>query len=141
MFIKYTPFVFSAIVVISGCATTEAVSPLLKKIEAGEAQQISKIEYTDLISGNTIRGTNGSATVYREDGVKIIKEKDGTLTTRKWYRDDNGMLCHTLWKDESLSCIVDSSDFHAARAGSTLFTTSKGNINEWELVEGNPDNL
>ena len=141
MFIKYTPFVFSAIVAISGCATTEAVSPLLEKIEAGEAEQISKVEYTDLISGNTLRGTNGSATVYRYDGVKMIKEKDGTLTTRKWYRDDNGMLCHTLWKDESLSCIADSSDFNAARSGSTLFTTSKGNINEWELVQGNPENL
>ena len=121
--------------------TPETVSPLLMKVEAGEADNISKVEYTDLIAGNTIRGTNGSTTVYRSDGVKIIKEKDGKVTTRKWYRDEGGILCHTLWKDESLSCLAEVADFSAARSGSTLFTTSRGFFNEWELVEGNPENL
>jgi len=116
---KYILLACAAVAITSGCATPgPSVSPLADKISAGETTALTKLEFTELVVGNTIRGPKGSATVLKGDGVKIIKTNDGKVVEREWYLDDEGLLCQTLLSSGDLMCLA-----------------------ERMLDRGNPDNL
>lgn len=140
--LRYFLVIFFVCLSLLGCAATDKKSSFAELIETGEATLLSKKEYTDAIVGNTVRDQNGNPTLYRNDGVKLIKILDsGSLIERKWYKDDEGVMCQTLFKDSELYCFNDDDTFEVARSGSTIYTLWKGKFYQWEIAEGNADNL
>jgi len=129
----------ASLIVFSGCATTGGPS-LNSMIADGEAEALTHQQYSDLVIGNTIKGSNGSLSYLRPDGVKEVRSQ-GKTTLRKWYKDDDGLICQTLFASNKLWCIANS-DFRAARSGSTIYTErTKGHaVEAWELMEGAPPN-
>jgi len=126
-------------ILISGCATTTQSNPISEEARQGEV--LSGVDYSKIISGNTITGEEGNVIYYNSNGVKLSRLANGDMVVRSWYLDDAGKICQTLNSDEKLDCLRD--DFVAYKTDRTISAqfSNGGKIYKLVLTEGNSENL
>ena len=72
-------------------------------LSAGEWATLTVEGQKEAFIGNTIKESNGRWSVfYAPDGRKLVKVND-EITERKWWLDDQGRLCQTMFRDSSKS--------------------------------------
>ena len=90
-------------------------------IDSGALESLDKLEYTNLMVGNTAQWSSGQNIYYQPGGVKFVQRIEGEEFLRSWFLDDAGLLCETI-RDESVFCIADVDDFLMTRSpGSSVY--------------------
>lgn len=122
-------------ILIASCATDEQ-----RAIYAG-AIQLSQNEIAKAFPGNTIRGegSKGQFTnYYQKDGRKLSKEGD-QVTTRRWWINDEGHWCETLFADHGRDSCNAAIYNHGHRL--TWYSEKGAAIGSFSLVAGDPQGL
>lgn len=135
----WIPFCF--IILTTSCATAPVSNPVDELFKSGEVTLLPYAEYADMVTGNSIVGSNGGTTYYRDDGVKLVKLPSGELVVREWSLDDSGNLCQTIVKTNKMDCLDGSTDMKVAIGGDTIYLLSKDKVWPFTLAEGNSANL
>ena len=91
-----------------------------------ELQSLSKLEYTNLLIGNTADFAAGSKIYYRADGVKFSRRLSGDEFQGTWSLDSNGLICEEIRGGESTYCIANAENYMMTRTpGSNTYNYSE----------------
>ena len=125
---------FMASTALAGCATT---SDFDKAIEMG-ATQLSQQELADAYPGNTAKNVEGRWTVYyRDDGTKLVKVGN-ELRERKWWVNDEGQWCETLYRDSSAFC---AQTVTVQDGVYEVYRTNGRSVGKFRIEPGNSENM
>ena len=92
-----------------------------------------------LLKGNTSVEAGGSWAVhYAMDGRKIIAVSGRDTVERKWWVNDKGEWCETLYKDSAESC---APEIHVTGSKGRIIGQHNNLKWEFDVLPGNPNNL
>ncbi len=83
----------------------------LTLVDTGELQSLTRLEYTNLMIGNTVEFSAGSSIYYREDGAKFSRRSGGEEFQGTWWLDNEGLICEQIRGGESDYCIADAENY------------------------------
>ena len=113
----------------SGSSNTEIVSSAnavrhLQNtlVDSGALESLDRLEYTNLMVGNTAQWSSGQDIYYQPGGVKFSENSTVMVDyIGSWFLDDSGFLCESI-QDESVFCIADADSFLMTRSpGSSVY--------------------
>lgn len=125
-------------ILITACDTTGSMKDSSgSKGEAGW-KPVEQAEIATLFSGNTTAEENDRwAVYYGADGKKVVWVRNKGTETRKWWINDKGEWCSTLYKDSSESCAPrfekkgeQLRTFDSAGNAKWIFRIEKGNTHK-----------
>ena len=100
---------------------------------------LSQKDVAALLTGNTVEEGSGKWAVhYASDGRKVVWVRNGETRARKWFINDKGEWCETLYRDAALSC---GSQLQVS--GNQVRRATQYGAVQWtgKVLEGNPRKL
>lgn len=135
-----------AVMALSGCASdgagrkpSAATSGAADAAAEGDWKSVAGKDRAALLVGNTVEEGSGKwAVFYAADGRKSVWVRSGETRVRKWFINDQGEWCETLYRDSALSCGAQLQ----VNGKQVRRATQYGAI-QWsgKVVEGNPRKL
>lgn len=131
--------IMSCIFIVFFLVSCQTMSSRDKFLSEG-ARLLSQEELINLYKGNTIKGVASGikfTTLHREDGIKLIRI-GGKVTERKWWINENGQYCETIYKNNTKRCNIKLYENNG------IYRLYKANGSRWvefKMEKGNTENL
>jgi len=109
-------------------------------VSTGALEAFSRLDYTNLLIGNTADFSEGSKIYYRDDGVKFSRRINGDQYEGMWWLDDNGLMCEDLRGGLSTYCVANAQAFmfNKGSDSANIYNYSEiGFVSQLEITEGN----
>jgi len=80
-------------------------------VSTGALEEFNRMDYTNLVTGNTADFSTGSKIYYRDDGTKFIRRLNGDRFEGTWWLDENGLICEDIPSSQTTYCVADAQNF------------------------------
>ncbi len=144
--VSHTLLATCAALALSGCAATgdgaNQAAPAQVSASAatkGTWTAIAQKDLQPLLAGNTLEEISGKwAVYYAPDGRKAVWVRSGDSRARKWFVNDTGQWCESLYRDETVRCGPQ-----LQKNGTQVRKATQYGAVEWtgKVVNGNPRKL
>lgn len=109
-------------------------------VSTGSLEEFTRLDYTNLLIGNTANFSEGSKIFYRDDGVKYSRRIEGDEYEGMWWLDDNGLMCEDVRGGVSTYCVANAQNFMFNRglSNANIYNYSEiGFVSQLTITEGN----
>ena len=96
-------------------------------VSTGALEEFNRMDYTNLVTGNTADFSAGSKIYYRDDGTKFARRLSGDRFEGTWWLDENGLICEDIPSNQTIYCVADAQNF--------MFNKSTDSVNFYNYSE------